>query len=68
MTITLKSNPDGVSGAIQVNGVDKVIIGASGIQSGVLITSYANDTAAAAAGVPVGGLYHTAGTVKIRLT
>lgn len=68
MTITLKSNPDGVSGAIQVNGVDKVTIGASGIQSGVLITSYANDTAAATAGVPVGGLYHTAGTVKIRLT
>lgn len=68
MTITIKSNPDGVSGAIQVNGVDKVTIGASGIQSGVLITSYANDTEAAAAGVPVGGLYHTAGTVKIRLT
>ena len=68
MTITIKSNPDGVSGAIQVNGVDKVTVGASGIQSGVLITSYANDAAAAAAGVPVGGLYHTAGTVKIRLT
>ena len=68
MTITIKSNPDGVSGAIQVNGVDKVTIGASGIQSGVLITSYANDAAAAAAGVPVGGLYHTTGTVKIRLT
>lgn len=68
MTITIKSNPDGVTGAIQVNGVDKVTIGASGIQSGVLITSYANDAAAAAAGVPVGGLYHTAGTVKIRLT
>jgi hypothetical protein len=68
MTITIKSNPDGVSGAIQVNGVDKVTIGASGIQSGVLITSYVNDAAAAAAGVPVGGLYHTAGTVKIRLT
>ena len=68
MTISIKSNPDGVSGAIQVNGVDKVTIGSSGIQSGVLITSYANDAAAAAAGVPVGGLYHTAGTVKIRLT
>ena len=68
MSITIKSNPDGVSGAIQVNGIDKVTIGASGIQSGVLITSYANDAAAAAAGVPVGGLYHTAGTVKIRLT
>ena len=30
--------------------------------------SYANDSAAAAAGVPVGGLYHTAGAVKVRVT
>jgi len=29
---------------------------------------FANDTVAGAAGVPVGGLYHTAGTVKVRLT
>lgn len=68
MSITIKANPDGVSGAIQVNGVDKVVIGPTGIQSGVPIASYANDAAAAAAGVPVGGLYHTTGTVKIRLT
>lgn len=30
--------------------------------------SYADDSAAATAGVPVGGLYHTTGTVKVRLT
>lgn len=29
---------------------------------------FANDTAAAAAGIPVGALYHTAGVVKVRLT
>jgi hypothetical protein len=29
--------------------------------------SCANDTAAASAGVPVGGLYHTSGTIKVRL-
>lgn len=29
---------------------------------------YLNDAAAAAGGVPVGGMYHTAGAVKIRLT
>ena len=29
---------------------------------------HANDAAAAAAGCPVGGLYHTAGAVKVRLT
>ncbi len=32
------------------------------------LPSAANDSAAASAGVPVGGLYHTSGTVKIRLT
>ena len=30
--------------------------------------SFANDGAAATAGVPIGGLYHTTGTVKVRLT
>ena len=29
--------------------------------------SCANDTAAASAGVPVGGLYHTSGAIKVRL-
>jgi hypothetical protein len=29
--------------------------------------SYANDTAAGVGGIPVGGLYHTSGAVKIRL-
>lgn len=29
--------------------------------------SYANDSAAAAGGVAIGGLYHTTGTVKVRL-
>lgn len=30
--------------------------------------SCANDAAAASANVPVGGLYHTAGAIKVRLT
>ena len=30
--------------------------------------SLANDAAAAAVGVPVGGLYHTSGAVKVRLS
>lgn len=34
-----------------------------------LVDDYANDTLAAASGrIPVGGLYHTAGVVKVRLT
>ena len=35
---------------------------------GYVTGSFANDGAAAAAGVAVGGLYHTTGTVKVRLT
>lgn len=31
-------------------------------------SNYANDVAAAAGGIAIGELYHTAGTVKIRLT
>ena len=31
------------------------------------VPSAANDTAAAAAGVPIGGMYHTSGAVKVRL-
>ncbi len=30
--------------------------------------SFANDGAAQSAGVPIGGLYHSSGTVKVRLT
>jgi hypothetical protein len=37
------------------------------LHSGSLI-NFANDTAAATGGVPVGNLYHTTGTVKVRLT
>jgi hypothetical protein len=38
------------------------------IQIGATLSNYANDGAAASGGVPVGGLYHTAGAVKVRLT
>ena len=38
------------------------------VLSQVLATSYADDTAAAAGGVPVGGLYRNVGSIKIRLT
>jgi hypothetical protein len=44
------------------------------IQNGYVVLSqvsasynYANDSAAASAGVPLGGLYHTSGSIKIRL-
>jgi len=38
------------------------------VQIGLTLSNYANDGAAASGGVPVGGLYHTTGTVKVRLS
>ena len=46
--------------------VDKLLQGLAGAKVGP-IPSAANDAAAAAAGVPIGGLYQTSGTVKVRL-
>jgi hypothetical protein len=46
--------------------VDKLLRTLAGASLGTL-TSAANDAAAGAAGVPIGGLYQTSGTVKIRL-
>jgi hypothetical protein len=40
---------------------------ASGSGNSVLGSDYANDGAAAAGGVPVGGIYHNAGAIRIRL-
>lgn len=31
------------------------------------VNNFANDAAAATGGIPVGGLYHTTGAVKVRL-
>jgi len=36
--------------------------------SATVSRNYANDSAAATAGIPVGGIYHTAGVLKIRLS
>ena len=41
---------------------------ASGSGNSVLGSDYANDGAAAAGGVPVGGIYHNAGAIRIRLS
>jgi len=41
---------------------------ASGSGNSVLGSNYANDAAAAAGGIAIGGMYHNAGAVRIRLT
>ena len=63
-----------VTGALSVSGsqtysgsanfLGRVI--ASGSGNSVLGSNYADDTAATAGGIPLGGIYHTNGTVKIR--
>ncbi len=65
-----------VTGALSVSGsqtysgsanfLGRVI--ASGSGNSVLGSNYADDTAAAAGGIPIGGMYHNAGAVRIRLT
>jgi hypothetical protein len=64
-----------VTGALSVSGsqtysgsanfLGRVI--ASGSGNSVLGSNYVDDTAAAAGGVPVGGMYHNAGAIRIRL-
>jgi hypothetical protein len=65
-----------VTGALSVSGsqsysgssnfLGRVI--ASGSGNSVLGSDYANDGAAAAGGVPIGGIYHNAGAIRIRLS
>jgi hypothetical protein len=40
---------------------------ASGSGNSVLGSNYADDTAAATGGVPIGGIYHNAGAIRIRI-
>ena len=65
-----------VTGALSVSGsqtysgsanfLGRVV--ASGSGNSVLGSNYADDTAAAAGGIPIGGMYHNAGAIRIRLT
>ena len=64
-----------VTGALSVSGsqtysgsanfLGRVI--ASGSGNSVLGSDYANDTAAQAGGIPIGGIYHNAGAIRIRI-
>jgi len=40
---------------------------ASGSGNSVLGSNYVDDTAAAAGGIPIGGMYHNAGAIRIRI-
>lgn len=58
------------SGLTVASGGLTVTAGGISVAAGnvvVPLVNYANDAAAAAGGVPLNGLYHTAGAVKIRL-
>jgi hypothetical protein len=70
----IRSKTDGVNARLEGDGPGTnhhLNVEAKGtgtiIHSSVVQHNYANDAAAAAGGVPVGGLYHTSGTLKIRL-
>jgi hypothetical protein len=65
-----------VSGALTISGSSvnhntasfSGIIRASGSANSVLASNFADDSAANAGGIPIGGIYHTNGAIKIRLT
>ncbi len=65
---SINTNIAAVSSSINTN----IAAVSSSISSSINLTisvpgTYANDSAAQAAGVRIGGLYHTSGTVKVRL-
>lgn len=78
--ITVDPSSINVNGTIYLN--DKITIGAvnyplpTGASSQIatladlpqIANNFLDDTAAAVGGIPIGGLYHTSGVVKIRLT
>jgi len=74
MTAKLTASADGskvligtaAEDALEIDSVAKTVKALSPY-SLLPLTSYANDAAAAAGGVAVGGLYHTTGTVKVRI-
>lgn len=67
---TLDASADGGATPLKLtrnDGVDILTVDADGRPGFPQLANYANDAAAAAAGISIGGLYHTSGTVKIRL-
>ena len=47
---------------------DILTVDASGNLKPGVLGNYASDSAAATGGVPIGGLYHSSGTVKVRVS
>lgn len=64
MTTTVRSNADG-SSTILVGVTPAIEIATDGSITAVL-RNYVDDAAAAAGGIPVGGMYRTGATVKCR--
>ena len=68
ITAGFTMDPSETFGGLLFNGEYVAKFDAAGLYGCLPSTSYADDAAAAAAGIKVGGLYHTSGTVKVRLT
>jgi hypothetical protein len=61
LTVAKIVTPTGVTLSLPAASVAAASIAGAGLGN------YANDAAAAVGLVPIGGLYHTTGTVKVRL-
>jgi hypothetical protein len=69
--VEVPNTPDGsmkiARGNVGATTQDVLIISSNGSIS-IPLSNYANDTAAATGGVPIGGMYRNGGDVKVRLT
>lgn len=65
MTTNIRSNSDGSSDIL--NGVTVAAYIDSTGNVWIVVENFADDTAASAGGVPIGGLYRTGATVKCRV-
>ena len=66
MTISLKANAAGTQGEILLNGTPVQTFNQNYLI--IPLLEFANDSAAAAGGIPIGAMYKTAGTVKVRVS
>jgi len=72
-TASLNTQTGSITGVVNnvmayTSSLKAVTIFSGSIQIGATLSNYANDAAAASGGVAIGGLYHNAGAVRVRLS
>ena len=66
MTAKVTASADGTYGSLGVGATIEIIKFKADGTSVIVLPNYADDTAAAAGGIPIGGMYRTGAAVKCR--